>query len=109
MPSRAAATRLSKLVARLTKAHGKIAVQPAPDPYLMLLWEQVAYLADDATRLTAYRMLEKLVGTKPDQILAAPLATLKKICRAGGPIAVETRALRLQKVAGRVADHWDGN
>lgn len=101
--------RLQAIVTKLAKFHGPIPVLPKPDPYLILLWEQVAYLADDATRLTAYRMLEKLVGVAPDEILTAPLATLRKIARAGGPIAVETRALRLQKVAGRVADHWGGN
>lgn len=106
---RATRSRLSALVARLVKFHGRVA-EPLPrDPYLFLLYEHVAYLADDATRLAAYRLLEKLVGTAPDAILSAPIAVLRKVTRAGGPIAFELRATRLQQVAQRVAGEWDGN
>jgi endonuclease III len=102
-------SRLATLLARLRKANGRIVLPPVRDPYRLLLWEQVAYLADDATRLAAFRMLESEVGTKPEAIVAAPLATLRRITRAGGAIGADLRAKRVRFVAERVLDRWDGD
>jgi endonuclease III len=79
------------------------------DPYLLLLWEQVAYLASDAERLAAYRLLEQRVGTAPTAILGASMAALRAVARRGGAIAVAARAGRLRTVARRVLEVWDGN
>jgi len=79
------------------------------DPYRLLLWEQVAYLSDDATRLTAFRMLEKDIGTDPEAIMAAPLAALRRVTRAGGAIGADLRAKRVRFIAERVLDRWDGD
>jgi endonuclease III len=78
------------------------------DPYRLLLWEQVAYLASDAERLAAYRLLETSVGTDPAEILAAPAATLRAVARRGGSIGVAQRADRLRTVARRVFNQWEG-
>lgn len=102
--------RLQTVVRALQKQHGRrIAAPPVRDPYLLLLWEQVAYLADDATRLAAFRLLETDVGTAPNAIIEAPLSTLKRITRAGGSIAFDMRAKRLRFIAERVANVWEGN
>lgn len=82
---------------------------PVRDPYRLLLWEQVAYLSDDATRLVAFRMLEAEVGTAPDAIIAAPLVTLRQVTRAGGAIGADLRAKRVRFIAERVLDRWDGD
>jgi len=74
-----------------------------------LLWEQVGYLADDAERLAAYQLLEKRVGTTPDEVLSAPPAVLRAVTRRGGAIAVNERADRLYAIADRVATVWNGD
>jgi endonuclease III len=101
---------LQRLVRVLRQFHGRrAAAPPVRDPYRLILLEQVAYLADDATRIAAFRLLESLVGTEPEAIIEAPMATLKRVTRAGGPIAFELRAKRLRFVAERVLDKWEGN
>jgi endonuclease III len=74
-----------------------------------LLWEQVAYLADDVERLAAYQLLEKRVGTTPEEILSAPPSVLRAVTRRGGAIAVNQRADRLYAIADRVATVWSGD
>jgi endonuclease III len=82
---------------------------PIRDPYHLLLLEQVAYLATDEERLAAFRILEKEVGLAPEAISAASPATLAKVARRGGAIAVAQRAERIRTVAQRVLSTWDGN
>jgi endonuclease-3 len=72
---------------------------PVEGPYELLLWEQVGYLVDDARRLDAFRLLGRRVGTEPGDILRAPVAALEAVARAGGAIAVSTRAARIRQVA----------
>jgi endonuclease-3 len=79
------------------------------DPYRLLLLEQVGYLASDADRLAAFRLLQKRVGTDPDAILAAPTSALRAVARRGGAIGVALRAARLRQVALRVRTVWDGD
>jgi endonuclease-3 len=68
----------------------------------MILWEIVAYLADDSQRAIAFDTLRSKVGLTPKKILAAPKKQLCEITRVGGSIAAEDRADRL-KVAARLA------
>jgi endonuclease III len=105
---RATSGRLARLVRQLRAFHGAPVAPPTRDPYKLLLWEQVAYLADDATRLAAYRMLEERVGTRPAEILAASTGALRAVTRRGGSIAEAQRAERLRTVARRVRDVWHG-
>ena len=82
---------------------------PVRDPFRLLVWEQVAYLSDDATRLAAFRILEADVGTKPESIMAAPAATLRLVTRAGGAIGADLRAKRIRFIAERALERWDGD
>jgi len=108
-PTRTASSRLTRLIRRLRIFHGAPGAPPARDPYRLLLWEQVAYLADDSTRLAAYRLLEQHIGTRPADILDASDAALRAVTRRGGAIAASQRAERLRAVARRVLKVWDGN
>jgi endonuclease III len=101
--------RLAALLRTLRKYHGAPVAPPTRDPYHLLLWEQVAYLAPDEKRLAAYRELEKQVGLAPAAILAARGSVLTRIARQGGAIAVAQRAERLRTVAERVLEKWGGN
>jgi endonuclease-3 len=49
----------------------------------MILWENVAYLADDDRRQEAFQTLKRRVGTEPGQILAAPDEVLLEVTRHG--------------------------
>jgi endonuclease III len=83
---------------------------PAPkDPFHLLLWEHVAYLADDATRGEAFAALKRRVGLDPEKVAAAPLPVLAEIARIGGSIAVPQRASRMREVAETVLHKWDGS
>jgi len=101
--------RLARLLARLARHHGEPQAPPVDDPYRLILFEQVAYLADDATRLAAWRRLESEVGTEPRDVRDASRAVLARIARAGGAIGVPQRAERMQQIAARVLERWDGD
>lgn len=79
------------------------------DPYRLLLWEQVGYLADDENRRAAYELLEHGIGTEPEAILDASTSALQGVTRRGGAIAVSQRADRLRAVAKRVHEVWNDN
>lgn len=101
--------RLQKLLRELRRYYGPPIPPPSRDPYHLLLWEQVGYLAPDEKRMAAYRQLEKQVGLAPGAILAAPRSVLTGIARLGGAIAVAQRVQRLRAVAERVLETWNGN
>ena len=58
-------TPLQRIIATLEATYGKPA-PPLDDPWLLILWENVAYLADDQRRQRAFDMLRRRVGTDPD-------------------------------------------
>ena len=102
----------SRLGLVLTKIEGRYG-QPKPPqlaaPLEMILWEVVAYLADDAQRRIAFEALREQVGLTPQKILAAPKKLLRDITRLGGAIAAEERAERLQTTAQLALDEFDGD
>jgi endonuclease-3 len=73
---------LPKLIARLESHYGP---QPKPlsDPWHLILWENVAYLAEDDRRRQAFDILKKYVGLKPQQIVAASDDALLEVTRHG--------------------------
>lgn len=102
-------SRLATLLTRLRKESGRIVLPPVRDPFRLLIWEQVAYLTDDGTRLAAFRMLESEAGTTPEALRSAPMAVLRQATRAGGAIGADLRAKRIRFIAERVCDRWDGD
>lgn len=96
MPSRPPLVLLSAL---LGEHHPEIPRPVSKDPFHLVLWEQVAYLATDDVRLSAFTALNKRVGLTAAKIKAAPLGTLRSIARMGGSIAVNERADRIRTSA----------
>jgi endonuclease-3 len=78
-------------------------------PFEMVLWEIVAYLADDATRTRAFRALRAQTDCDPRHILDTPLEDLQRITRMGGSIAWADRAERLYTAARLVLAEFDGD
>ena len=74
---------LARVLDVLEKAHGKPKPPPTTEPFELVLWENVAYLADDERREEAFRALKKRVGTRPERILSARGEVLLEIARAG--------------------------
>src|SRR5262245_54783973 len=89
--------------------YGAPAAPRTTDPFAFILWEQVAYLADDEQRLEAFARLEKRVGLTADAILSAAPGTLARIAEHGGSIAANERAERMRDSARRVVEDWRGN
>lgn len=98
-----------RIIHRLRRHYGP-AKSPAPkDLFQLLLWEHVAYLADDATRSAAFAKLKQIVGLRPEQVAAAPLSALAAVARTGGAIAVAQRASRMRESAVKVRDEHGGS
>jgi endonuclease III len=100
---------LQSAVAGLKRLYGKPAPPVSRDPFILILWEQVAYLVPDAKRRTAFLQLKARVGLQPEEILAASPATLRSIARIGGPIAAVARADRMHASAELVMRRFGGN
>jgi endonuclease III len=100
---------LGRLIDTLGRQYGPQRSLAPRDPFHLLLWEYVAYLADDETRAAAFAELKATVGLGPAEVAAAPLAALAAIARLGGSIAVAQRASRMRDVAVTVRDTWRGS
>ena len=101
---------LRRILAILRKRYGP-PLHPAAgrDPFALILWEMVAYLADDDTRRAAFEALRRRVGLSPAAVLAASLPVLTAICRLGGPVQPGERAKRMKLVAALDVDEFAGD
>jgi len=86
------------IVKKLEKFYGRPKPPKITRPLELILFENVAYLADDEKRSAAFAALKKKIGTRPEQILNASQTQLEEITRMGG-IVPELRALRLRQIA----------
>jgi endonuclease III len=102
------AASLHQLIETLGREYGPQRSLAPKDPFQLLLWEYVGYLADDETRAAAFAELKATVGLKPAQVAVAPLPVLSEIARLGGSIAIAERASRMREVATVVRDTWRG-
>jgi hypothetical protein len=80
----------SKLVDKLQR-HYVPAPPPSTDPLELIIWENIAYLANDKRRAEAFAILKRTIGTCPDQILAVYRDFFKprsQFVLSGNPIAL---------------------
>jgi endonuclease III len=103
------AAQLSRLIDDFGRYYGPQRSLLPKEPFQLLLWEYVAYLADDTTRAAAFAELKATVGLKPADVAAAPLPVLSAIARLGGSIAPTQRASKMREVAITVRDKWRGS
>lgn len=92
------ATPFAGIVNKLSKFYGQPKPPEVTDAFEIMLWDNIAYLADDEKRAAAFASLKKKVGTRPDQILKASPRKLEEITRMGG-IEPEVRAQSLRQIA----------
>jgi endonuclease-3 len=75
--------KLEAVLQGLKEHHGPPEPLPTSDPFELILWENVAYLASPARRRDAFAMLRREVGLTPADILAASPAALQRVTAHG--------------------------
>ncbi len=100
---------LSQIIERLERHYGPPRREPPRGPFEMILWEIVAYLADDRHAARGVSALGPKTGCDPRRILSTPLSQLEKITRRGGSIAPGERAERLHRAALLVQEEFNGD
>jgi endonuclease III len=98
---------LPQVVERLEAYYGEPDPPEITDPWEMILWENIAYLADDARRREAMTMLREQVGTTPEEILAAPADRLLAVARHG--IVAENTVEKIRRAAEIAVREFDGD
>jgi endonuclease III len=99
---------LDRVLDALEKHYGKQAAVGPSEPNEMILYVNCGYPATDTSCSRGYEALKRDVGTKPEKILAAPIARLAKVMRLGG-IVPEARAERLKSIAKIVNEEFGGD
>ena len=97
--------RPDRLVAALSAHYGTLRGATS-DPFELVLWENVAYLAPPARRLAAFDDLKRLIGTTPAEILRAKKPALEKVTAHG--ILKSTFADKLRECAHIARDEFAG-
>ena len=98
---------LREAVKVLRKHYGPPAPLPTADPFELVLWENVAYLASPARRREAFEQLRSTVGTSPTAILAAEPKALEQVTARG--ILKSTFAVKLRECAQIAFDTYGGD
>jgi endonuclease III len=98
---------MPEVLDRLTASFGPAPPPPVTDPWEQVLWENVAYMADDDRRAAAFALLRERVGLSPEQVRDAPSEALQEIARAG--ILPEVREQRLREAAEVVLEKCGGD
>ena len=98
---------LTQVVDCLQAHYGQLKVPRLAGPWEMILWENVAYLADDERRREAFQILKKRIGTAPGRILLAPDEALLEVTSHG--IVAEQFAKKLRKCAQIALEEFDGD
>jgi len=102
-----AGSELAKVIERLEAHYGAQKPPKLAGPWEMILWENVAYLADDDRRRNAFQTLKQNVGIEAAEILDASDKDLLEVARHG--ILPEQFAEKLRTCAKIALEEFDGN
>ena len=97
----------SKLVDKLQQHYGAPVPPPSTDPLELIIWENIAYLANDKRRAEAFAVLKRTIGTRPEEILAAQHSALAAIGKAG--ILPDVSAEKLLTIAKIAYEEFDSD
>jgi endonuclease III len=98
---------LAQVVEQLQARYGQLKGPRLNGPWEMILWENVAYLADDDGRRDAFQVLKKRIGTEPGQILSASDEALLEVTCKG--IMADQFAKKLRNCAQIALEEFDGD
>ena len=101
------ARKLPDQIAALGELYGVPDPPAVTDPFEMIVFENVAYLADDDRRAAAWRRLKETVGLRPERILGAPRSTLLEVAKSG--ILPARRAERMREIASIAIEEFCGD
>jgi endonuclease III len=99
--------RFSPLIDRLASHYGEPPPPEVTDPFAMIVWENIAYLADDNRRSQAFAELQKKVGLSPNDIRKSKDSLLLSI--AGKGILHATTVEKLRRAAEIASDSFGDN
>jgi endonuclease III len=71
------------IIRALRRHYGRLPAIPTKDPFELILWENVAYLAPPERRAAAFALLKSDVGTAPSDILSASDSALERVTAHG--------------------------
>lgn len=91
----------------LGKCYGVPKGPPTADPFELILWENVAYLAAPARRREAFEDLKRTIGTSPTAILKAKPAAIERVTSRG--ILKATSAAKLCESAFIAVNEYGGD
>jgi endonuclease III len=97
---------LCQTVEELKQYYGSPEHHPTSDPFELVLWVNVAYLASPSRRLEAFELLRNTIGTDPIAILTAEKEALENVAAQG--ILKNTFAGKLRECAHIVVDDFGG-
>jgi endonuclease III len=98
---------LRQAVDALSAHYGPPTMLPTADPFELILWENVAYLATPARRREAFELLERTVGTSPADILTAEQSVLERVTARG--ILKSPSVEKLRECARIAIDEFGGD
>jgi len=98
---------LAEAVRLLREHHGAPEGPGTADPFELILWENVAYLAPPARRREAFAELKSTVGTSPSSILTARQSALERVTGRG--ILKGTFAAKLRECARLAVEAFGGD
>ena len=98
---------LSEILNRLEKFYGPQEPTFPVDPYEFLVWWYCGYPASDAACTKGWDSLTRVIGIDSQKLLKAKPAKLAAAIKPGGLIP-ELRAQRLQELAFRVENEFEG-
>ena len=104
MPS--ACLSLSRVIGTLAQLYGEPDPPAVTDPFQMIVWENIAYLANDARRAEAFDELRKTVGLRPADIRKASHKALLSVASRG--IVPENSIDKLRRIA-EIAEEFFGD
>ena len=98
---------LPELLDHLAALYGEPTLPPERSLFELVVWENAAYLVDDAARARAFDSLRATVGLDPDALLAAPDSTLE--VATGQGILAGHQADKLREIAHLTRDEFHGD
>jgi len=99
---------LKKLIARLEKYYGKLALPPAHGPFELVVWENACYLLPDERRAAVFEGLRAQVGLSAEAMWKAPDELLLPLAKMGG-MRPETRLFRWREIARITREQFHGD
>jgi endonuclease-3 len=98
---------LLQVLDALEAHYGPLSAPKLRGPWEMILWENVAYLANDERRRDAFQTLKKRIGIEPGQILSASDEALLEVTRHG--ILADRFAEKLRTCAQTALEEFNGD